>query len=438
MLELSASGLQIRRPLRRARRLYYEDIESVEAQEGGARLTLHQGRALKVKAAPEVVVALQAILTPALGPLEHIDDLRARIQARLALPGFSARPFVEELLHGGVALNASDLHLQPNLHGGHGLSIRVDGALSQLTSTSPDQASRIIGRLKAMARAQVHRADQPQEGRVELAGGWARLSFTPSIAGEAVTARLFDRLKGEAELDGLGFEPGLTRRLDGLLRQPRGLLLFSGPSGSGKTTTLYTALRRRVAEGHIRALTVEDPVEYRLDGVVQLEARGATSGPDLLRAALRHDADLLVVGEAREADSVSLMLKAALTGHLVLATVHAGGPAEALSRLLSLGAPPELLSEVLLGALNQRLLRLRCCESGCARCDGAGYRGRRAVGALLEADDGLKATLRRGELLSDGPDLLNAARTLVSEGRTDAAELARVFGPSAVEESWRI
>ncbi|MBU0554099.1 Flp pilus assembly complex ATPase component TadA [Myxococcota bacterium] len=428
MLQLTPTAVLIPRRLRRPLRLHYEDIAAVAREGERLRLIRHAAPPLTSRACAEDMAALEAILAVDLGPLEDIEGLRAGLEGRLRLPGFAARPFVEALLRASVALNISDLHLQPDLEGRWRLSARLDGLLRPLMALPSHPAQRVIGRLKAMAAVQIHRVDKPQEGRAALGEGWIRLSFTPTVAGEAVTLRLFDRLKGQAQLASLGFGSALTARLERLSQRPRGLLLLSGPSGSGKTTTLYTLLRRRVAEAGLRALTVEDPVEYRLEGVVQMEARGEATQPDLLKAALRHDADLLVVGEAREAASVSLMLKAALTGHLVFATVHAGSPEEALRRLLSLGAPPDLLADVLLAVLNQRLLRQRCCPAGCPRCGGVGYLGRRAIGALLEADARLREALRAGEAWPESADLLNEAQARVAAGETDAAEVARVLG----------
>ncbi|MEZ4471289.1 MAG: ATPase, T2SS/T4P/T4SS family [bacterium] len=252
------------------------------------------------------------------------------------------------------------------------------------------------------------------------------VGLRPGVGGEAVTIRLFDRLEGEARLDERQFSPGLQAELARVLASPHGVLLFAGPSASGKTTTLYTALRMLLASagGTRRALTVEDPVEYRLAGVVQLEPdphRGVT-GAELLRAALRQDADILVVGEARDAESVALMLRAGLTGHLVLGTVHAGNAAEAWARLAELGAEPAVLGRAVRGILAQRLLRRRCCAAGCPACGGTGHRGRTAVAELRVPD----ASWQAGAPADDG--LRADAARLVAAGVVDAAEVERVLG----------
>lgn len=430
-VDVTPEALHLRGALRR-RTLYFEELAAVSAEADRLRLALHDGEAVTIRLADGEAGRLAAEVGAVLAPADVAADvpaLRATVEAQAARRGFAAAPFVEGLLRSAAALGASDLHAQPDLAGGHALTLRVDGVVHALGTLERGRALRVIGRLKILAGVQVHRDDVPQEGRAPLpggSGGFVRLGFAPGVGGEAVTIRLFDRLKGEARLAALGFSAGVQAGLDALLGAPHGVLLFAGPSASGKTTTLYTALRALLAraEGSRRALTVEDPVEYRLPGVVQLEpdpGRGL-AGADLLRAALRQDADVLVVGEARDAESVALMLRAGLTGHLVLGTVHAGNAAEAWARLQELGAEPAVLGRAVRGILAQRLVRRRCCPAGCPACDHTGYRGRIALGELRTPDDAWLAGAPRDDALR-----ADAAR-LLAAGLTDAAEVERVLG----------
>ncbi len=444
-LGIGAEALEIQAPLRpwKSRRIYYEELESLGVQGEALKLKLYEGSKLSLKLgaqAEPLALELREILEgpkEAHRPAQDLESLRETLGSWLNREGFSARPFVDYLLRAAQELGASDLHLRPLFQGGSQLSLRMDGVLLNLIKIGSQRAARLLSRLKVLSKLQVHRSDCPQEGRVDLEEGWVRLSFVPSVGGESLCVRLFDRLKGEADFEGLGFNPKLREQLEGLLSSPSGVLLFTGPSASGKTTTLYTALRHLLARGGgtLRAITVEDPVEYLLEGVVQLEASTALSGAPLLRAALRQDADILVVGEARDRESVELMLRAGLTGHRVLGTLHAGSAVEALSRLLESGAPVGMICAAVRGILSQRLIRRRCCPSGCERCGGTGYRGRTVLAELLLLDEPIQALIRRLEV--DAPALAQAAgllplieqaRPLIEAGISDQLEVQRLFG----------
>ncbi len=258
-LTLTPDAVRVRGALGRTRTLYYEDLRGARAEGGRVVLVRRGGEPVSVPApdAAAAVATLNAILE---GPPATADlpGLRAAVQAWDALPGFLAAPFVEHALRAAAHLGASDLHLQPGADGEGILSVRLDGVLQPVGRLPGARARRVVGRLKVMAGAQAHRDDVPQEGRAALDAGWVRLSFAPTVGGEAVTARLFDRLKGEATLEELGFDPATLADLRALLARPSGALLFAGPSASGKTTTLYTALRTLLAEsgGTLRAVSV--------------------------------------------------------------------------------------------------------------------------------------------------------------------------------------
>lgn len=417
----------------RSRRWFYEDLRGARADAGTLWLTRADGVQERVRLdaaqASAAATQLQRILeAPAVA--DTAVALQRLAQAWAAEPGFATVPFVHWLLHSAVACGASDLHLSP-AHDGAAISVRVDGTVRPILTLPKARATRVVNRLKALSGVRLHRDDIPQEGRVDLGEGHVRLGFTPGVGGEAVTARLFDRLKGHATLAQLGFAAPDRARLHDWMRAPRGAVLFAGPSASGKTTTLYTALRQRLADsdGLVRAVTVEDPVEYRLADVVQFEAHPehGLSGAALLRAALRHDADVLMVGEVRDAESAALMIEAGMTGHLALGTVHAGDAAEALERLVHLGVRAPDIATVVRGIVGQRLVRLPCgCDAGCAACAQTGYRGRTAVAELLDVGavtaviGAGRVAIREAAGLGDPTD---AARAV-----TDAAEIARVFG----------
>ncbi len=382
---------------------YYEELEGVALRAPG-RLGLRFAGAgevlVRMTDAESLAARLSAVVE---GPeraragVRDLTDLREVLAAWLGLPGFCAAPFVRFVLEAGVALDASDLHWEPTDEG-YRLCLRRFGELREVGRVPRGVGQRVVGRLKVLAGALVHRVDIVQEGRVDLAGPGTdvRLSFVPTVRGESVTARLFDRLKGGATLAGLGFDATLREGIDALTAGP-GVVVFAGASASGKTTTLYTTLRELMARmPDRRVVTIEDPVECRLDGATQLEvdaARGNTYAA-LLRSVLRQDAEVLVVGEVRDEETAALALRAGLTGHLVLTTLHAGSVDEVRRRLRDLGADAETMAQAVRGVVAQRLEPTR---------GEAGEVVGRSVRAVLErwrgdapGDDELGADVGRG------------------------------------------
>jgi general secretion pathway protein E len=296
---------------------------------------------------------------------------------------------------------------------------------------------------------------------------WARVNTLPALHGESVVLRLLDG-GGDAQprtLEALGLAASILPAWRALVQRASGLVLVTGPTGSGKTTTLYAALRERSTPG-VKVVTVEDPVEYRVEGVVQLpvNTRAGFGFPEALRAMLRHDPDVILVGEMRDAETAEIAVRAALTGHLVLSTVHTTDAVGALARLRDMGVPPYLLTATLQGALAQRLVR-RVCDAcgtwrsptdaeraflgvtppaeqvreghGCEACAGTGYQGRVAIAELLTLDDALREALTHGAgvgalraLAREGgvPSLLTDGRRAVRTGTTTVAEVVRVVG----------
>ena len=400
-VRLKRDRIEIKRSLGRTEERFYEELHSARQIGGGLSLQRHVGEALRLSLgkarARELATVIQQILG---GPeqatsVHDVEGLGKAIERWLDLPGFSAVPFVDFLFRCAARLGASDLHWEP-VELGYRLSLRLHGHLRVVAAVPKAQGCRVVGRLKHMADVLVHRSDIIQEGRADLDGPGTdiRLSFVPSVRGESVTARLFDRLKGEANFRDLGFDPTLVQSMR-RYTQSNGLILFAGSSASGKTTTLYTLLRDLISGsgGALRIVTVEDPVEYRLADIVQLEVcpeRG-NSYASLLRSVLRQDANVIVVGEIRDPETATLAVRAALTGHLVLSTVHAGTPTEALIRLLELGVPASMLASAVTAVLAQSLMADNATSHG-HRC---------AKGELVEMTPALAQSLQAAPTSAD-------------------------------------
>jgi len=372
---------------------------------------------------------------------------------------------LQRILGEAVQQRASDVHVEP-FEGRLRLRLRVDGVLRDLPAPPLALEPAIVSRIKVMARLDIAERRLPQDGRMRVNVGGreidVRVSCVPTLYGESVVLRLLDRAQAPLSLVELGFADDLARGLDRQLARPNGILLVTGPTGSGKTTTLYAALQRLNAVER-KILTVEDPVEYQLDGINQIQVRPriGLDFADALRALLRQDPDVILVGEIRDRETARIAVQASLTGHLVLSTLHTNGAAAALTRLVDMGVEPYLLISSLNGVLAQRLVRRLCpaCREpweppaallrelelpagaplwrpkGCAACGGVGYRGRTVIGELLPVDDAVR------RLLLDGADdrTIHAAaaaggmRTLRGDGLAKA-----MAGETALDEVLRV
>lgn len=354
---------------------------------------------------------------------------------------------VERLLLAARDRGASDLHLDPG-EGGVRVRMRRDGALQTVESLPAELSQHLVGRCKALADLLVYRRDVPQEGRITAErsgfGCELRVATYPTLFGERVAIR-FDAPDGAPRpIAELGLEPEACAALRQAIEQPDGVVLLTGPSGSGKTTTLYSCLRHLVDNGPERTIvTVEDPVERRIEGIVQTEV-DPVAGLDFaraLRSLLRQDPDVLLVGEIRDRETAGIALEAGLTGHLVATTLHAGSAPEVFARLLEMAIEPFVLTTTVRGVLAQRLLRRLCraddCGDACSQCQGSGYAGRQLVAEWLPMTPELRqVVLARG----DGSDLAAAAansgfrglraaaQQLIERGITDALEVERVLG----------
>ncbi len=346
---------------------------------------------------------------------------------------------------------ASDIHIEP-YERSSSVRFRVDGTLREVVQPNRALHAALISRLKIMAELDIAEKRLPQDGRISLRiGGRAvdvRVSTLPSQHGERAVLRLLDKGESKFTLEALGMSGDTLHKFDRLIQQPHGIVLVTGPTGSGKTTTLYASLGR-VDTSTTNVLTVEDPVEYELAGIgqTQVNPKIDLDFAKALRAILRQDPDVIMIGEIRDFETAQIAIQASLTGHLVLATLHTNDAPSAVTRLTDMGVEPFLLSSSLLGVLAQRLVRKLCpaCKRadehgrfhpvGCAVCAMSGYKGRTGVYELMVADEGVRGLIHNRAAESD---LIAAAERsglrsmredgerLVEEGITSAEEVMRV------------
>jgi general secretion pathway protein E len=338
------------------------------------------------------------------------------------------------LLSQAVREGASDIHVEP-FETYSVVRYRVDGTLRDIVRPRRALHAALISRIKIMANLDIAEKRLPQDGRIMLRLGGrpvdVRVSTLPTGHGERAVLRLLDKERGRLEPEKLGMAPETLAALDRLVKQPHGIVLVTGPTGSGKTTTLYAMLSRLDAATS-NITTVEDPIEYDLEGIsqTQVNPRIDMTFARALRAILRQDPDVIMIGEIRDLETAQIAVQASLTGHLVLATLHTNDSAAAVTRLLDMGIEPFLLSSSILGILAQRLLRKLCPEcrrrdesgqwhaAGCAACGQVGYLGRTGIYELLEIDDALRAAIhaREGEQKLRELARAHGFRTLYEDG----------------------
>lgn len=349
---------------------------------------------------------------------------------------------VERLLTEAADIGASDIHVEPGPNVTR-IRFRVDGQMRPPVEDTPDVAALIVSRVKVMCDMDVADSRRPQDGRTSTAVRGRpidlRVSTVPTAYGESLAIRLLDRTASLLDLDNLGFSEGDLNLITRILENPKGIFLVTGPTGSGKTTTLYAALNRlrKVAR---KILTVEDPIEYFFEDVNQVqvnEAAGVTFAT-ALRSFLRQDPDIMMVGEIRDGETARVAVQAALTGHLVLSTLHTNDAVSAIARLKDMGIEDYLIAATLSGVTAQRLVRKLCPDcrtpvksskhqqflaSGCPKCSGDGYSGRTVIseGYLCSAD--ISDLIRQG--ISEDKIFAQALKQgmvpLLEDGRTKAA-----------------
>ena len=378
---------------------------------------------------------------------------------------------INGLIAQGLREGASDIHVEP-YEQALVVRFREDGVLVEKLRMPPHVAPVLVSRIKVMARLDIAERRVPQDGRIglSLAGKLVdvRVSTLPNRAGERVVLRLLDKDNAGLSLKDLGLDEKAGEVLERALKEPNGIVLVTGPTGSGKTTTLYAGLRR-LNDGQRNILTVEDPVEYAVDGVGQTQVN-AKVGLDFaagLRAILRQEPDVVMVGEIRDKETADIAVQASLTGHLVLSTVHTNDSVGAITRMRDMGVEPFLLASTLRGVIAQRLVRRLCphCKreaaidpalgailgikpdrtvyepEGCKQCGETGYAGRIGVYEAVRVDETIRRMIHENadeERIADyafgktadgkrrGQRLARAARRLVLAGVTSAAEAARV------------
>ncbi len=349
----------------------------------------------------------------------------------------SAPEVLENLVRLAERAGASDIHLQMRGKSAE-VGFRLDGIITPGRELPAEIADRVFGRIKFLARLKTYQETLPQDGRIshdELKSkNDIRVATYPTVTGEKIVLRLFNSETAKS-LGELGLPAAATAELEKFLRQTSGLLLLTGPAGSGKTTTIYACLRHLAELGGCHIITVEDPVEQVVSGTMQTEVNEAI-GLDFARAArhlLRQDPQVLIIGEIRDEATAQLAVRAGLTGHLVISTLHAGSCKGVFERLLAMCADHSAVASAVELVLNQRLIRKVCSEcdgAGCENCLRTGYCGRVPLVEWLRVDEKMREQIRRRELSAILPmqTLEASARLLVKQGVTNEAEFKRVFG----------
>src|SRR5271165_2323412 len=376
---------------------------------------------------------------------------------------------VNVLITRAVETQASDIHIEP-FEDRLRVRYRYDGVLHEAESPPRHLAAAITSRIKIMARLDIAERRMPQDGRIKMAVRGQdvdfRVSTIPSLHGETVVLRILDRTAVVFDYARLGLSPAVIRRLGSALELPNGIVLVTGPTGSGKTTTLYTGLLALNAVTR-KIVTVEDPIEYQLQGINQIQVRAqiGLTFASLLRSILRQDPDVIMVGEIRDGETAQIAVQAALTGHLVLSTLHTNSAAAAVTRLRDMGVEDYLLTAVMRGVMAQRLVRRLCPDcrqeapaapqlvqrfgldrrtnsrpimlshaAGCRACRQTGYRGRAAIAEFLEMGPEIE------RLIFTRADHSTIERAAVAEGMEtmfDAGLAAALAGDTTIEEVTR-
>jgi len=445
--------LEVQRVLGTAPRLEWLDDQAFESR----LQAMYAGRkdsSAVVMADIEDNLDLQAVA----GSLEDMGDLLDRDDDAPIIRLLNA------ILAEALNEKASDIHIEPYQNDAK-VRFRLDGVLRTVLTPAAHITPLLISRIKVMAKLDISEKRLPQDGRMSVRlGGRSvdlRVSTMPSTYGERVVMRLLDKSAAKLTVDDLGIRPDQRAVLDRLIARPHGMILVTGPTGSGKTTTLYAALQQMDRRDR-NIMTVEDPVEYDLPGIsqTQINLRAGMSFARGLRAILRQDPDVILIGEIRDGETAEIAVQASLTGHLLLSTLHTNTAAGAVTRMQDLGIDGFLLASTLRGVLAQRLVRKLCdhCKEpyeadkplrkqlaldkgahffrakGCEHCNWTGYLGRRALLELVEIDDALQKLIhdKAGEGQLEAairlkvPSILDEGYHLVAQGVTSLEEVLRV------------
>jgi type II secretory ATPase GspE/PulE/Tfp pilus assembly ATPase PilB-like protein len=377
---------------------------------------------------------------------------------------------VNIILNQAIQDRASDIHIEP-FERELRVRYRIDGVLHEVNAPPKRYHAAIVSRIKILADMNIAERRLPQDGRMRIrqAGRQIdlRISTVPTLYGESAVMRILDKQTAMLGLPQLGMQGAMFEKFRRLIQEPYGIILVTGPTGSGKTTTLYAALNE-IYSDEKKIITVEDPVEYQLNGVNQIQVHPQIdlTFANGLRSIVRQDPDIIMVGEIRDGETVDISINAALTGHLVLSTLHTNDAAGAVSRLLDMGAEPYLVASSLIGVIAQRLVRVNCprCKrpieekpvemqeigithedirenplmagAGCPECRGVGFRGRSGVYEMLTVDDQIRQMIVKREsstVIKQYAMKTQAMRTLLMDGR------ARVLaGDTTIKEVLRV
>jgi MSHA biogenesis protein MshE len=413
----------------------------------------------------EEISGLARALEKDLGDAVDFGELTASV----GLEGAPVVRLLQSLFEDAVQVGASDIHIEPQ-EDGLQVRVRVDGVLQTQTQADKRIGAALAQRLKLMAGLDISEKRLPQDGRfsVRLKDNTidVRLSTLPTTYGESAVMRLLIQGSGMRRLDSIGMPADMLARFREVLGRSAGMVLVTGPTGSGKTTTLYAALAE-INAAELKVITVEDPVEYRLPGITQVQVNDKIelTFARVLRSCLRQDPDVILVGEMRDAETAEIGLRAAITGHLVLSTLHTRDAISTPFRLLDMGVPSFMVATSLQAVIAQRLVRLNCVECaaphaptpqeqtwldsmqepgariapkrglGCSVCNGTGYSGRLGVYELLEMDADLTQAASQSDpatfmaaarLRMKGQTMAHQALAMVRDGRTSLAEALRV------------
>ncbi len=390
------------------------------------------------------------------------------VESETELSDINSAPVVRlinSVIQHAMKVKASDIHIEP-MENNLRVRFRIDGDLQEIMKSSKTAHSAVVTRIKIMGRMDIAEKRLPQDGRVEMTVDGKdidlRLSVLPTVYGEKVVIRLLGRSDTMLSKSQLGFNDDNINLFDKIIKSPNGIILVTGPTGSGKTTTLYAVLRE-LNKVHTNIITVEDPVEYRLEGInqVQVNTKAGLTFANGLRSILRQDPDVIMIGEIRDVETAQIAVRAAITGHLVLSTIHTNDCASTVSRLRDMGVESYLVSSSVVGIISQRLVRKICsnCKKpykpdftelsllklrdsqplykggGCSACNGTGYKGRTAIHEVMLVGKDIRELIdRRANIdqlrhmaTKNGTITLRESCTrLVLDGVTTVDELARM------------
>ena len=389
-------------------------------------------------------------------PAVEVEHLRGESDSAPPLPGnetaATVSALVDELLAAGISSRASDIHIEAEEQG-IAVRHRVDGVLAVVRTLPRTLGPALVSRIKILSGLDIADRLRPQDGRARVAiNGVAvdlRISTLPSAHGEKVVIRVLDGRATVPTLEGMGFHADELERVERLLHSREGLILVTGPTGSGKTTTLYAALRR-IKERGVNIVTVEDPIEYRLPGIVQVQVneKAGLTFATALRSIMRQDPDVVLIGEIRDRETAEIAIQASLTGHLVLSTLHTNDAPSAVTRLIDIGVASYKIATAVKGVMAQRLARRLCAScrgvdsSACGDCGGSGFHGRLAIAEVLAATPEFERRVAAGESTeriaeaarADGMRSLWASGLAhAAAGRTTVDEIKRVATPDDPE-----